>query len=983
MAPPTVSDTADPLQAWFAANGATEQLASNRPLFLDQLDGVWLVQSGGIDLFYVQQRDGEPSSHRTHLLRVAPGALLVGLPESAGAGAYRLLVAGLVGTSICGIDAPQLSRLLADPAAGPLATRALEHWLTELSTGLAPPLNLTHFTALTAGQAEAFSEPVSLRPEKGLVWARLEEGQASFCGTVALDDAAREHWFPLTGQTWLETHAAARLRITDTAGALAADNPLPTVQSLAMFALYNQIPFSDARHRTEDSQQLTRRETADRRALQQTMRGFQAILDPELPAEGAARAADTDPWLAACRMIAVGHDLQFNAPPATARPSGTRLGPLTEILKVSRVRMRVVLLRGQWWSEDCGPLLATIGEGDDLRPVALIPRGHAAYTLHDPASGESYPLGRQQAEKLDMRAYMFYRPLPDRVLSGIDILRFCSPLGRDDLKLILTMGLLSGLLGLLIPIATGYIIDTLIPSADRFQLYHVTAGLVMVASAISVFGLVRGLASLRLSTINNAALQAAVIDRVVSLPAPFFSRYNAGDLTERVMGISLIREMLSGPTLTSLIGSIVSACNLALLLYYDLKLAGIAILLVLINVLLSFSIGWFQLRRERQRVEIAGKLSGLVFQLITGLPKLRLAGTESRAFAAWGKRYRALREQLFKIGGLQYLGLTINGAYSLLTTMAVFAAMIYFEGDSQLSTGRFIAFNAAFGSFMAGTLSLSATLLQLLQILPLYERVKPILQTVPEVSETGVDPGPLTGRIEVSHASFRYDADGPLVLDDVSIEARAGEMIAIVGSSGSGKSTLMRLLLGFEKAESGSIYFDGQDLAALDVRGVRRQMGVVLQAGQLMPGDIYSNIVGSSPYLTQEDATAAVKMAGMQEDIEQMPMGLHTVVSEGGGGLSGGQRQRLLIARALVNRPRIIFFDEATSALDNATQQLVSRSLEQLNATRIVIAHRLSTIRHADRIYVLEQGRVVEQGSYSQLIEQDGRFAELARRQTA
>jgi ABC-type bacteriocin/lantibiotic exporter with double-glycine peptidase domain len=284
--------------------------------------------------------------------------------------------------------------------------------------------------------------------------------------------------------------------------------------------------------------------------------------------------------------------------------------------------------------------------------------------------------------------------------------------------------------------------------------------------------------------------------------------------------------------------------------------------------------------------------------------------------------------------------------------------------------------------FLHATIGASSSLLAIVDAFPAYERTKPILEALPEVTETKTDPGDLSGRIELSHVSFRYKADGPLVLVDFSLQIKAGEFVALVGPSGSGKSTLMRLLLGFETPESGKLYYDGQDLAGLDMRAVRRQCGVVLQNGRLMPGDIYQNIVGTS-LLTLEDAWEAARMAGLEKDIYEMPMGMHTVLGEGSSTLSGGQRQRLMIARAIVAKPRIVLLDEATSALDNRTQAIVTRSLEGLKATRIVIAHRLSTVQRAERICVVVKGRLVQSGTFEELAGRPGPFAELARRQLA
>jgi ABC-type bacteriocin/lantibiotic exporter with double-glycine peptidase domain len=311
--------------------------------------------------------------------------------------------------------------------------------------------------------------------------------------------------------------------------------------------------------------------------------------------------------------------------------------------------------------------------------------------------------------------------------------------------------------------------------------------------------------------------------------------------------------------------------------------------------------------------------------------------------------------------------------------MAVFATVALLR-DRDLSVGAFLAFSAAFAQLLAAAAATAAALNSVAQVVPLVERVRPIIEALPEADANRADPGELTGEIEISRVSFRYQSDGPPVLDDVSLQVPPGTFVALVGPSGSGKSTLLRLLLGFETPTAGSIYYDRRDLAGLNLQAVRRQIGVVLQHGRVFAGDLLSNIVGSS-LLTLEDAWEAARLSGLDEDIRQMPMGMHTVLGEGGSTLSGGQRQRLMIARAMASRPRLVFFDEATSALDNATQAVVSRSLEGLKATRLVVAHRLSTIRHADLICVLEAGRIVQQGRYEELMRREGLFAELVKRQ--
>jgi ATP-binding cassette subfamily C protein len=394
--------------------------------------------------------------------------------------------------------------------------------------------------------------------------------------------------------------------------------------------------------------------------------------------------------------------------------------------------------------------------------------------------------------------------------------------------------------------------------------------------------------------------------------------------------------------------------------------------------------GLIQLRLQRQVADNAGRIAGMVFEFVDGIAKFRVSGTEGRAFSRWASLFSAQKRMAASVRRISNFLTVFYSGFPILALCVVFSGVAGQLGKrgASLSTGGFLAFNAAFGQLLASVLAAGGGFIALLGIVPLYTRARPIFETLPEVDSSKADPGELTGSIEVNHLAFRYSADTPPILRDVSFSLRPGEFVAVVGASGSGKSTLLRLLLGFERPMSGAIYYDGQDLAGLDIQEVRLQMGIVLQNGKLLPGDVLTNIVGAAP-LTVDDAWEAVRMAGLEEDIKAMPMGMYTMVSEGGKGLSGGQRQRLMIARAIVRKPRILVFDEATSALDNRTQEIVSRAMEGLQATRIVIAHRLTTIMKADRILVLDGGVVVQSGTYNELMGREGCFAELARRQLA
>jgi ATP-binding cassette subfamily C protein len=540
---------------------------------------------------------------------------------------------------------------------------------------------------------------------------------------------------------------------------------------------------------------------------------------------------------------------------------------------------------------------------------------------------------------------------------------------------------LGAVLGLVLPLATGLLFETIIPGADRGQLVQMTLVLLAVAVAGALFTVVRGIAIVRIESRAAGALQAAVWDRLIALPLPFFRDYSAGQLAIRAMSVEEIRRVMTGAVVTGLLAGLFSLSNLFLLLHYDLLLGAVGTGLIAVSLLVSVGVGLLQLRSQRSIVEQRSLISGMMLQFLTGISKLKLAGAESQAFSQWARAFGEQRDRTFYNRVLGVRLAVFNAAYPVLCSIVLFSlAARTLGGEDAMGTGEFLGFTAAFGLCLGAVLSTSSALIQALGTVPLYEMVKPIRHTPPEVRPGKDDPGELSGAIDLKHVSFRYAPGGPLVLDDVSVSIRPGEFVAFVGPSGSGKSTLFRLLLGFETPEVGSVAYDEQDLGGIDVEAVRRQMGVVLQSGRVMTGDLFTNIVGSSA-ATLDDAWEAARMAGLDQDIRTMPMGMHTVVSDGGGTLSGGQRQRLMIARAIVNRPRILLMDEATSALDNRTQAVVSQSLDALRATRVVIAHRLSTILHADRIHVLVAGRITESGTFDQLMARDGVFAAMARRQ--
>ncbi|AJF63361.1 NHLP bacteriocin export ABC transporter permease/ATPase subunit [Streptomyces vietnamensis] len=689
----------------------------------------------------------------------------------------------------------------------------------------------------------------------------------------------------------------------------------------------------------------------------------------------AERAGD-DATYAVCRAVADEARIALAEPAAVDTETGL-LDPVERIALASRIRTRGVRLGDGWWREDSGPLVGH--RAADGTPVALLWR-RGRYVALDPATGERERVGRTSAAAFAPRAVMFYRPLPDRPLGLLRLLRFSVRGTRAELRDLLLGGLVAVALGSLVPVATGKVLGAYVPAAETGLI--VQAGLAIIATSIvsAAFMLLQNTAILRMEGRIEATLQPAVWDRLLRLPTTFFTGRSTGELAGAAMGISAIRRILSGIGPVVVQAGTVGTVNLVLLLVYSVPLALVALALLLATAAVFLGLGLWQLRYQRQLIRLGNKLDNQAFQTLRGLPKLRVAAAESFAYAAWAGQFARTRELHRRVGRIKNV-LAVLGAVCLPLCTLVMFALLAGPARGTLSASEFLTFSTAVTMMLSSVTQLTGALLSAAAVQPMFEQIRPVFRETPEVRASSAPPGELTGAIEAENLSYRYTEDGPLVLDGVSLRVRPGEFVAIVGASGCGKSTLLRLLIGFDRPVSGTVRYDGQDLAALDQAAVRRQCGVVLQNAQPFSGSVLDCIRGAGTY-PLEDAWAAAAMAGLAEDIKAMPMGMHTMLSDGGGTVSGGQRQRLMIAHALIRRPRVLFFDEATSALDNEAQRTVIESTRALNATRVVIAHRLSTIMDADRVIALADGRIVQEGTPAELLaDTTGLFHELVRRQ--
>ena len=649
---------------------------------------------------------------------------------------------------------------------------------------------------------------------------------------------------------------------------------------------------------------------------------------------------------------------------------------LEYLLRPYGIMRRRVELDPGWYRDAAGAMLGT--RKDDGSVVALIPFGLNGYRFYNRKTGKWIRLNRKTQEMIEREAVAFYKPFPLTKMTAGDLFQYIvRQIAPADIVLLAAALLAVTGVGLLTPRLNNLLFSDVLASGSGQALLGI--GIFMVCAVVSglLFASIQALLTARIGTKLNLSVEAATMMRLLSLPADFFKDYSAGELSNRAQYINGLCSQLVSMALSTGLTSLFSLVYIAQIFVYAPALVAPALTIMVLTLLVTVALVLVQMRISRQRMELAGKESGMSYQLISGIQKIRLSGAEKRAFARWGRVYAKGAELQYNPPTFLKIGGVITTAISLIGTMAMYAAAV----KSGVSVAEYYAFNAAYGMVNAAFLALAGIAAGAAQIRPILDMAKPILEAVPEVSEDKLVLTRLSGGIELNNVTFRYTEDMPPVLDDLSLKIRPGQYVAIVGKTGCGKSTLMRLMLGFETPQKGAVYYDGRDLKRIDLKSLRRRIGAVMQNGKLFTGDIFSNITISAPWLTLDEAWEAAEIAGMADDIRAMPMGMHTLISEGQGGVSGGQRQRLLIARAVAPKPKILMFDEATSALDNLTQKQVSEALDKMKCTRIVIAHRLSTIRQCDRIIVLDKGHIVEDGSYEELIAKNGAFAGLVARQ--
>jgi NHLM bacteriocin system ABC transporter ATP-binding protein len=951
------------------------KVAAHHALILDDPSVAWLVRSGGAEVFTSQAEAGRPVGRRRFLFRARVHDLVFALGDGVNKGQTQLAMIATEELSLLQIPLDRLEAVL--EAEGVRAAAAIEAWAGSVSA-------FTVSGALPAGalQLPEFGEAL-LEPDQHFhpgrnrfCWVRLTSGRLSLMSSAEMQVTPQDAYLPIPSGMWVTAAEPSVVEVSTTDEALSSGE-LVAGLGLLHELLSKRLVVLDSEETQRQLSMLRERGKMQQRLAAMAFESTASVLDPRR----SDPVRDT-PVLTAMTVIGNALGIRIDAPPRSAAP-GRSGDPVEAIARASHIRSRRVLLRDGWWKADGGPLLGFLQSNE--APVALL-CSRGTYEAFDPESGNRFTVDERTAASLVPEAVMIYPRLPDNVKKSWQLLR-SSLQGRSrDVLAVLLLSLSITLIGMLTPLALASVMNQAIPDSNQRLLLELGLALVAASFGSGLFELSRTVIAIRIGITVDARAESLIWDKLLKLKTSFFKGYSSGDLLSRVTAVTEINKTLNGAALQSVLSSVMTLLNLGLLFYFSPRLATIAFGLGLSVAAVTIVGGYFVRRYKIALRDQTGHVFGLVVQMITGVAKIRVAGAQPRAYALWLRKYSEQLTLVRKSQSVEDCVTAFNHAVPTISSILLFWISVDLltapatAGGQQLGVGTFLAFNTALATFIGGTTSLSNVLVEAMDSISASHRIEPILQAPAEVSGHKVDPGPLEGSITLSRVDFRYTADGPKILDNISLEVNPAEFVALVGPSGSGKSTILRLLLGFESPTSGSVFFDGQDLASLDIAAVRRQLGVVLQSGVLTSGTILENICGDAQ-LSLEEAWEAAADVGIADDIRSMPMGMYTVVSEGGTNLSGGQRQRLLLARALVTRPKILLLDEATSALDNITQSIVSESLRRRRVSRFVIAHRLSTIKDADRIYVIDRGRIVDSGNFDELAGRKGLFSALIARQ--
>ena len=965
-----------------ARSGESVPCAGNLPVKLDAPDTVWYIDQGAVNLFLVEFRDGVEQAAPQHLLSRESGRLLPGVapdgPRDEEDTTLSLIAKGSPGTVLKRLPASVLAEV--DPAE--LAEQT-DTWLTAITDTLSRFANrLPRPTALARPGPTRTPAPCTLSVRSGVVWvSEPPRGTSLFMGLVDQAEIAEaggphEAVTPLTRTSWLILFEEATLsgRSTET---LAKQGIL-----LSALASFHAVAFAlerlNRRLAVADDANLERARTTSRRMVERAAR--QRLFNiHDLPMDRDAGVEDRS-LADALQAIGRREGIDFKIP-VRSDPSGAPVS-LVDVLDASGVRARRVRFgaEGAWWRGDSNAMLAFRAE--DGRPVALLPGWPGRYREFDPVSKRSVRMTADRAAALEDEAWMFYPPLPAGNVKPADLLKIALHGSAANLARLVMVGFAGGLIKLVPALALGFVANQTAAGGTAGAFHAVAVAVAGFGLLGALLHLLRSTAMMRIEGRSVSRVEAAFWDRLMRLPPSILHGRRAGDPAVSAMTFQNLRDGLQRVAADGLLSIVFLLPVLGVIFLYDVTLGTVALAFSLASLLITIVLGLRRIQPHGRMIRAARRVSGRLFQIVGSIGKLRVENAEASAFAIWARDYREQKRTELEVGALEGHSRAFGAALPFLAAGVLLFAVVA-VGDGNLPVGDFLVVYFVFTTFLSAIVRLGESLGAVAATLPAFDQMRPLLAAVPEAEVEGAPVEHLGGDIVFDRISYRYDPDGPLILDDVTIRAHPGEFVAIAGESGAGKSTLFRLALGFDRPTAGSVCYDGRDLRNLNLKQVRRRIGVVPQSVGLHPVDLWDNLIGHHDEVASEEVWTAARVADVEEEIKGMPMGMLTMVGTSGTVLSGGESQRVSIARSVIGSPRIMLFDEATNWLDNESQARVMRNLTALTSTRVVIAHRLSTLKQADRIYVLRAGRVVQSGSFNELMEVDGVFRDLVRRQVA
>ena len=962
--------------------GTSVHCAGNLPVELNDPDSVWFIDQGAVNLFLVEIRDGVEQAAPQHLLRRESGWLLPGVapdqPETGDETTLHIVAKGLPGTLLKHLPVNLLSQVRPSELAEQTDT-----WLTAITETLSRfAIPLPRPTALAEPGLTQTLPPCTLSVRRGVAWVSEPPAGASlFMGIVDYADRANAAGLhpaviPLTRTSWLTLFDEATLTGQSSESLAQQGLLLPALASFHAVAF--TLERLNRRLVVVDAVNLERARTASRRTAESAARKrLFNIYDRQIDREaGIEDTALPD----ALQLIGRHEGIDFKIP-ARSGHSDAPVG-LVDILDASGVRARRVRFKaeGSWWRGDSNAMLAFRAE--DGQPIALLPGMFGAYRQIDPVTNRSVRVTADRLERAALRdeAWMFYRPLPSRDVKPLDLLGIALRGSASDFARLVIAGLPYGLVRLLPALALGFVANQISAGGSAGTIYAVAAGVAAFGLLGALLHLLQSMAMMRLEGRSASRVEAAFWDRLMRLPPNVLHRHPAGDLAMSGMTFQHLRDGLRGAVADSFLSIVFLLPVFVVIFLYDTALGGITFVFSLAMLLITVVLGLRQITPYGLMISAARRVGGRLFQIVEGISKLRMDNAEGSAYAIWARDYREQKRAEIELAGLEGHSRAFGAALPFLAGGILLFAVIA-VGDRNMMIGDFLVVYTLFIVFQTAISRLGETFGAIAAMLPAFEQMRPLLSAVPDTETEGEPVEYLGGDVLFDHVSFRYEPDGPLILDGVTIHARPGEFVAIAGESGAGKSTLFRLALGIDWPVAGAVYYDGRDLGHLNLKQVRKKIGAVPQSVGLHPQDLWDNLVSHHEDVATDEVWAAARTAEVEKQIKGMPMGMMTMVGASGSVLSGGESQRITIARSVIGSPRVMLLDEATNWLDNDNQAKIMQNIAALTSTRLVIAHRLSTLEQADRIYVLKGGRVVQSGTFTELKETDGVFKELIRRQ--